>query len=131
MDWVNELKKKFGGFGNTVFLILGLVVCLRFSGAEWKDRELFDRLLFALYLVLGVILTGIIFGIGTAVLRRFKRTAYSAPNTPADFVSGLKYGMVLGTIVVFTVGLLMVDDYLSPIKELFDTIVKKIGEKIP
>jgi hypothetical protein len=131
VDWVDEFKKRFGGFWNTIFLILVLIVCLRFSGAEWKDKELQERLLYALYLVLGVISTGIFFGIGTAVLKRFKRSGYATPNTPVDFVSGLKYGTVLGTVVVFTIGLLMVDDYLGPIKELVDVVIKKIGDKIP
>ena len=131
MDWTDEFKKRFSGFWNTVFLFVGLVVCLRFAGAEWKDRELQERLLFASYLVLGIIGSGILWGLGTALLKRFKRTAYSIANAPVDFVSGMKYGVILGVIVVFTVGLLMVDDYLGPVKEVFNVLVKKIGEKIP
>ena len=131
MDWVDEFKKRFGGFWNTVFLIVVLIVCLRFAGAEWKDNELQERLLYALYLVLGVISTGVIFGIGSAILKRFKRSGYSTPNAPVDFVSGLKHGTVLGAIVVFTIGLLMIDDYLGPIKEFVDVLIKKIGDKIP
>lgn len=131
MDWVDEFRKRFGGFWNTVFLIAVLIVCLRFAGAEWKDKEFQERLLYALYLVLGVISTGILFGIGSAILKRFKRSGYSDPNAAVDFVSGLKHGTVLGTIVVFAIGLLMVDDYLGPIKGFVDILVKKIGDKIP
>ena len=131
MDWVDEFKKRFGGFWNTILLIAGLVICLRFAGAEWKSEELQERLLFALYLILGIAATGLIWGSATAILSRMGKTLYSTPSTAAHFISGMKYGVIVGIVVIFSVGLLMVDEYLGPLKELFDVLVKKILEKIP
>jgi len=132
MDWVEEFKKRFGGFWNTILLVTGLVICLRFTGAEWKDQALALRLLYALYLVLGVTALGIAWGTAAVILGRVRSgTSFLAPRTASHFVSGMKYGLTVGIVIVFTVGLLMVEDYLGPLKELFDVLVKKIGERIP
>jgi hypothetical protein len=129
VDWANELKKRFGGFWNAIFLIAVLVICLRFAGAEWKAEELGTRLLYALYLVLIVAAVGIVVALAKLLLTKFNPPRYSSASTvSADVAWGLKYGIASGTLIVFTIGVLMVDDYLGPVKTLFD-LVKDIVMK--
>lgn len=129
MDWTTELKKRFGGFWNAVFLFSVLLVCLRFAGAEWKAQELGMRLLYALYLVLIVVALGIGVALVKMFITKINPPRYSSSNTiPGDVAWGLKYGFAVGTIIVFTIGVLMVDDYLGPVKTLFD-LVKDIAMK--
>lgn len=132
MDWTNELGKRFGGFWNALFLIVVLVICLRFAGAEWKASALGIRLLYGLYLVLGVFIAGVIFALVKVGLTKFNPSRYSTTSAvPADVAWGLKYGITAGALVVFVIGLLMVDNYLGPLKEVIDFVINKIGEKLP
>jgi hypothetical protein len=133
MNWNREFQKRFGGLWNTIFLIAVLMVCIRFAGAEWKAKELEFRLLYSLYLILGVIAIGVFLGVFKAVLNKFlnRSRSYSWESTiPADFTWGLKYGIGSGAIIVFIFGLLLVDDFLGPVKDILDVLANKILEKI-
>jgi len=133
MYWNEEFRKRFGGKWNTIFLIVVLVVCFRFVGAEWKAREFELRLLYSLYLVLIVIATGGVFALLKVLFTKFNTRHYYSTSSkiPADIVWGLKYGIGSGALIVFVFGLLLVDNYLGPLKEVFDLVIKKIVEKIP
>lgn len=132
MNWSEEIRKRFGGFWNTLFLLVVLVVCLRFAGAEWKARELEVRLLYALYLLLAVVAVGIVAAVTKLGVTKLNPPRYATGSSvAADVVWGLKYGMAAGVALVFTVGLLQVDNYLGPLKELIDLVLKKITDKIP
>lgn len=131
MDWTNELSKRFGGFWNAVFLLSVLVICLRFAGAEWKAKELDIRLLYALYLVLLVVATGIVLALVKVTLTKLSPPRYSSASTvPADVAWGLKNGIASGALIVFVIGVLMVDNYLGPVKDLIDLVKDLVVKKL-
>jgi hypothetical protein len=131
MSWPQEIGNKFGGVRNGLFLLIVLVVCLRFAGAEWKDEVLGVRLLYGLYLILATVLFGGLIALIRVALARRAAPHSSSSAIPANVAGGLRSGIGWGGIVIFVIGILMVDDYLGPLKNLFDLAVQKIAHWIP
>ena len=125
-DLAYELNKRFSGGWNSLILVLLVIICLRFSGAEWKDEVLGIRLLYSLYILFAVAGLGIVFASAKVLLIRFGHHTYGYTYSDA-IAGGLKYGVNAGTIIVFAIGILMVDNYLGPVKDILDVALKKIG----
>ena len=107
MAFADEIKGRFGGLWNGVLLIVIVVICFRFATAEWGTESLWLRLLYGLYLVLGLLAFGVIL----AVTKLFK-------SNPAEVAWGLKYGIFLGGTFLFLLGCLMVPDFLGPLDDI-------------
>lgn len=132
MDLAEALKRRFNGKMNGLFLVISLVVCFRFAGAEWKDEPLQFRMLFSAYLLAGVVATGIIFAIARVALTKINPPRWkSESRIGEDIAWGLKFGMVLGTLFIFFGGLMLVDNYLGPFQALIDTMLEKLAKYLP
>lgn len=124
MNILDEIKKRFSGFKNSLFLLLALIISLRFAGADAESQPLKGRLEYALGLILGIAILGIILGFARIIIRKINRKNEFQTIAPGiDFVSGFKYGVVAGTVILFLVGVLMVKDFLKPVED----IAKGIG----
>jgi hypothetical protein len=127
LSLADQLRGRFGGFWNKVFLILVAIVCLRFAGAEWAGAPLSKRLLVALLLMLGCFGLGIVFGVFRIAVE------HSDPFRHWDecIAWGLKSGIATASVLLFLVGVLMVKDYLGPLSDvlakLAEPLLKKIG----
>ena len=130
MSFEEELRRRFGGFWNTIFLIVVVVVCLRFAGAEWAGAPLGKRLLVALCLFLGCTGLGIPFSLGRIFAARSKPIS-GRPTTAESIAWGLKYGVGTGTVLLVLVGALMVKDFLGPLLDLLSKLFEKLVGKIP
>lgn len=131
MNISREIKKRFGGGWNTILLILILMVCLRFSGAEWKEEGLDVRFLRGIYLLLAVIGLGILIAGIKLFIARLDSPSYWMNSADEVFASGLKLGILVGGIFVFFVGILLVDNFLGPFQGVIDTILEKLAGKLP
>jgi hypothetical protein len=132
MDVLDQIKKRFGGTLNAVLLIAILMVCIRFSGAEWAEEVLGVRLLRALYIIAGAIGFGLLFAAVSVAIAYYGSTSAFRMNRVDEVgVSAFKKGVVIAGIVVFTVGLLLVKDYLGPFQKVIDTLVEKLAEHLP
>ena len=47
MNILDEIKKRFSGFKNSLFLLLALIISLRFAGADAESQPLKGRLEYA------------------------------------------------------------------------------------
>lgn len=132
MDFIEQIKKRFGGTLNAVLFIAILTVCIRFSGAEWADKGLDVRLLRALYIVAGVVGLGLLFAAVSVAIAYYGSTSVYRVNRVDEIgVSAFKKGVVIAGIVVFTTGLLLVKDYLGPFQKVIDTLLEKLAEHLP
>jgi hypothetical protein len=129
MGFGEEFQQRFGGLWNTIFLILLVVVCLRFAGAEWTGAPLRTRLLVALYLFLGCVGCGIIFALSRIIVA-LSEPSYSRPSTPESIVWGLKYGAATGMVLLILAGILLVKDFLTPLLDLLSKVLEPILHKI-
>lgn len=131
MDISKALRQRFGGPWNTLWLILILMACLRFAGAEWKDEPLDVRFLRGTYLVLATVLLGIVTAIAKVLIARLESPLYWKSRAGETAVAGLKIGIVAGGVVVFVVGMLLVDDFLGPFQAVVDTVLEKLASRLP
>lgn len=63
MSMESEFKAKFGGFWNSLVILLVIIICLRFSSIELAEEDLGTRLACSLQLFLACIGAGIVLGI--------------------------------------------------------------------
>lgn len=130
MSLVDELAKRFGGFWNSILLLVGVVVCMRFAGAEWKAQGLDVRLLRSLGLFLACFGLGAMFATGRVLASRFGG-GYSRSSWHADLAWGMKFGFGAGVVLMFITGVLLVEDYLKPLLDLWSNTVGEIIDAIP
>jgi hypothetical protein len=129
MSLADELIKRFRGRWMVGVLFVGLFVCGRFAGAAWHTQGLDVKLLRSLWLYLSCFGLGLVFAICLLIARRIGKTGYSKPPVVADIAWGLKYGFVVGVLLVFVAGVLLVDDYLKPILDLWNSTVGRLIDK--
>ena len=104
MSMESEIRTRFGGFWNSLILLFVIIVCLRFSSLELADADLTKRVLCALQLFFGCIATGILLGI-LKIFLAFSNQTYTRAPASANFVLGLKYGIVAGGLLILKWGL--------------------------
>ena len=129
MSLSDEIGKRFGGLKNALLLLTGVVLVMRFAGAEWHENGLEVQLLRSLWLFLGCFGVGLLFALGRLIASRIGSN-YSRPPAVADVAWGLKYGFAVGVLLVFVTGVLLVDDYLKPFLDLWEATFGKLIEKI-
>jgi len=122
-DYSSVIKSEFSGFWNLVFIIAVLVVCLRFSDAAWGSADFDLRLQGTFYLFGLVIALSSLFAIFRLILLKLKppQHKYGHPYLTA-IARAFKYGFVLGGLLVTTIGVLMVDNFLNPFQDLIDRV---------
>ncbi len=133
MDIAGQIKKKFAGLSNAIVLILILIACVRFSGAEWQapEYDLGVRLLRAFYIVLGVIALGFLMAAARLIIARFDSPAFWKNRADEIAVSAFKTGLIIGGIIVFAAGVLLVKDYLGPFEKVIEILMEKLSVYLP
>jgi hypothetical protein len=127
-DYISIIKAQFGGFWNLFFIIGVLVVCLRFSDAEWGTSDLEIRLQNALYLFGSIIFLSAIFAIIRGITLKIKplQIKYGHPYFNAIMLAA-KYGFVTGGVLVTIIGVLMVEDFFKPFNAFIEQLLSIFG----
>ena len=88
MSMESEIKAKFGGFWNSIVLLLVIVICLRFSSLELAAENLVERVHCALHLFLGCVAAGVLLGI-LRIFLAFSNQTYTRAPASANFAQGI------------------------------------------
>ncbi len=125
MSMESEIKARFGGFWNTLVLLIVIAICLRFASLEWAAESLSQRVHGAVHLFLGCFAAGILFGI-LRIFLSFSNQTYTRAPASANFASGLKYGIVGGGLMILFVGLLQLNNFLGVFQPILTGILAKL-----
>lgn len=125
MSMESEIKAKFGGFWNSIVLLLVIVICLRFSSLELAAENLVERVHCALHLFLGCVAAGVLLGILRIFLALSNQTYTRAPAS-ANFAQGLKYGIVGGGLLILIVGVLQLNNFLGVFQPILTGLLAKL-----
>lgn len=121
----SEMRMRFGGFWNSLILLIVIIICLRFSSLEFADESLTKRIFSALHLFLGCIAAGFLLGIFKIFLA-FSNQTYTRAPASANFVLGLKYGIVAGGTLILIVGMLQLDNFLGVFQPIVTGLIAKL-----
>jgi len=121
----SEIKAKFGGFWNSIVLLLVIVICLRFSSLELAAENLVERVHCALHLFLGCVAAGVLLGI-LRIFLAFSNQTYTRAPASANFTQGLKYGIVGGGLLILIVGVLQLNNFLGVFQPILTGLLAKL-----
>ncbi len=125
MSMESEMRMRFGGFWNSLILLFVIIVCLRFSSLELADADLTKRVLCALHLFFGCVATGVLLGI-LRIFLAFSNQTYTRAPASANFVLGLKYGIVAGGLLILIVGVLQLNNFLGVFQPMVNGLLAKL-----
>ena len=125
MSMESEIKAKFGGFWNSIVLLLVIVICLRFSSLELAAENLVERVHCALQLFLGCVAAGVLLGI-LRIFLAFSNQTYTRAPASANFAQGLKYGIVGGGLLILIVGVLQLNNFLGVFQPILTGLLAKL-----
>lgn len=125
MSMESEIKERFGGFWNSLVLLLVIIICLRFTSIGLAEESLMTRVHCAFHLFLGCLAAGIVLGI-LRIFLSFSNKTYTRAPASANFVTGVKYGIVAGGILILIVGMIQLDNFLGPFQPLVDAVFGKL-----
>ena len=125
MSMESEIKAKFGGFWNSIVLLLVIVICLRFSSLELAAENLVERVHCALHLFLGCVSAGVLLGI-LRIFLAFSNQTYTRAPASANFAQGLKYGIVGGGLLILIVGVLQLNNFLGVFQPILTGLLAKL-----
>ncbi len=125
MSMESEIKAKFGGFWNSIVLLLVIVICLRFSSLELAAENLVERVHCALHLFLGCVAAGVLLGI-LRIFLAFSNQTYTRAPASANFTQGLKYGIVGGGLLILIVGVLQLNNFLGVFQPILTGLLAKL-----
>ncbi len=125
MSMESEIKTRFGGFWNTLILLIVIAICLRFASLEWAAESLSQRVHGAVHLFLGCFAAGMLLGI-LRIFLSFSNQTYTRAPASANFASGLKYGIVGGGLMILLVGLLQLSNFLGVFQPILTGILAKL-----
>lgn len=125
MSMESEFKAKFGGFWNSLVILLIIIICLRFSSLELAEEDLGTRVMCSLHLFLSCIGAGIVLGI-LRIFLSFSNDTYTRAPASANFTSGVRYGIVAGGVLILIVGMLQLDNFLGPLQPVVDALFGKL-----
>ena len=125
MSMESEIKAKFGGFWNSIVLLLVIVICLRFSSLELAAENLVERVHCALHLFLGCVAAGVLLGI-LRIFLAFSNQTYTRAPASANFAQGLKYGIVGGGLLILIVGVLQLNNFLGVFQPILTGFLAKL-----
>ena len=122
MSFESEMRARFGGFWNSLVLILVAIICLRFSAIEWAEEDLGTRLYHSFKLILWCIL----FGLFLAIMK----IIFSSSNPPhlklpasANFAWGLKRGITMGGFLILLVGIVHLENFMGVFQPFIDKLL--------
>ena len=87
MSMESEFKAKFGGFWNSLVILLVIIICLRFSSIELAGEDLGTRLSCSLHLFLSCIGAGVVLGI-LRIFLSFSNDTYTRAPASANVAVG-------------------------------------------
>ena len=125
MSMESEIKAKFGGFWNSIVLLLVIVICLRFSSLELAAENLVERVHCALHLFLGCVAAGVLLGI-LRIFLAFSNQTYTRAPASANIAQGLKYGIVGGGLLILIVGVLQLNNFLGVFQPILTGLLAKL-----
>ena len=125
MSMESEMKMRFGGFWNSLILLFVIIVSLRFSSLELADADLTKRVLCAFHLFFGCVATGVLLGI-LRIFLAFSNQTYTRAPASANFVLGLKYGIVAGGLLILIVGVLQLNNFLGVFQPMVNGLLAKL-----
>ncbi len=125
MSMESEVKAKFGGFWNSLVILLVIIICLRFSSIALAEEELGERLLCSLHLFLICIGAGIVLGI-LRIFLSFSNETYTRAPAAANFTSGIRFGIVAGGVLILLAGVVQLENFLGPLQAVLDALFAKL-----
>ncbi|MCB1986607.1 MAG: hypothetical protein H6936_09360 [Burkholderiales bacterium] len=125
MSMESEFKAKFGGFWNSLVILLVIIICLRFSSIELAEEDLGTRLACSLQLFLACIGAGIVLGI-LRIFLSFSNDTYTRAPASANFTSGIRFGIVAGGALIMIIGMLQLENFLGPLQPVVDALFGKL-----
>lgn len=125
MSFENEMRARFGGFWNSLVLLIVVIICLRFAVIEWASEELGTRLWHSFKLFLWCVLFGIFLAI-MKILFSQSNPPYQKPPASVNFVWGLKRGITMGGFLILIVGILHLDNFLGVFQPLLDKLFERL-----
>ena len=125
MSMESEMRAKFGGFWNSLILLFVVIVCMRFASLEQVGESLAERILCGIHLFLGCIAAGFLLGI-LRIFLGFSNDTYTRAPASANFTQGLKYGIVVGGILIFIIGILQLDNFLGVFQPIASGLITKL-----
>ncbi len=125
MSMESEIRTRFGGFWNSLVLLFVIIVCLRFASLELAQESLTARVHCAIHLFLGCLAAGILLGILKIFLALSNQTYTRAPAS-ANFVMGIKYGIVAGGLLILIVGMLQLNNFLGVFQPIITGLLAKL-----
>lgn len=125
MGFENEMRKRFGGFWNSLVLLLVVIICLRFSVIEWASEDLGTRLSQSFKLFFWSVLFGVLLAI-TKIITSYSNPLYLRPPASANFVWGLKRGITTGGFLILIVGILHLDNFLGVFQPFLDKGLERL-----
>ena len=123
MSMESEFKAKFGGFWNSLVILLVIIICLRFSSIELAGEDLGTRLSCSLHLFLSCIGAGVVLGI-LRIFLSFSNDTYTRAPASANFTTGVRFGIVAGGTLILIVG--MLENFLGPLQPIVDALFGKL-----
>ncbi len=125
MSMESEIRTRFGGVWNSLILLFVIIVCLRFASLELVQESLAVRVHYAIHLFLGCLAAGILLGILKIFLALSNQTYTRAPAS-ANFVMGIKYGIVAGGLLILIVGMLQLNNFLGVFQPMVNGLLAKL-----
>lgn len=125
MNMETEFRAKFGGFWNSLIILLVIIICLRFSSIALADAELGERLMCSLHLFMASLAAGIVLGV-LRIFLSFSNDTYTRAPASANFTTGIRYGLVAGGMLILLVGMMQLENFLGPFQPIMDALFGKL-----
>ena len=125
MSFESEMKARFGGFWNSLVLLLVVIICLRFSIIEWASEDLGTRLFHSFKLFFWCVLFGVLLAI-LKIIFSVSNPPYAKLPASANFVWGLKRGITIGGLLIFIVGVLHLENFLGVFQPFLDKLLENL-----
>lgn len=125
MSFENEMRERFGGFWNSLVLLIVVIICLRFAVIEWASEELGTRLWHSFKLFSWCVLFGVFLAIMKIIFSQ-SNPPYQKLPASVNFAWGLKRGITMGGFLILIVGILHLDNFLGVFQPLLDKLLERL-----
>ncbi|SDY45491.1 hypothetical protein [Nitrosomonas sp. Nm33] len=125
MNFESEMKARFGGFWNSLVLLLVVIICLRFSAIEWASEDLGTKLYHSFKLFFWCALFGVLLAI-LKIIFSISNPPYLRLPASANFAWGLKRGITIGGFLILLVGILQLDNFMGVFQPFIDKLLQKL-----
>lgn len=125
MSFESEMRARFGGFWNSLVLLLVVIICLRFSIIEWASEDLGTRLFHSFKLFFWCLLFGVLLAI-LKIIFSVSNPPYEKLPASANFAWGLKRGITIGGLLILIVGVLHLENFLGVFQPFLDKLLENL-----